>query len=268
MAYKAPFLHLRKKRLRMTSTDISLEKYTLAIIDRSSRSYDLAALSSAHELIADCSNLIYVNDIKNLEKIEMEDICVALIFVDSNIELDLVDLNKLLEHLISKHRDVLFITMLIAPRINAKQKRIIYDITGVNIICENKDLQDIMLLSLGVVRTFMYVRSGRKITLAQRISNSRSVNRMFVGEWILLPDEAAIRTPNGQVIKLSPSEWNFVHLLYSRDVAKIEIDSDVAAKFLPATRQNALVYKIKEKVGSNFPIVANKGGGYRMLDKV
>jgi len=83
-----------------------------------------------------------------------------------------------------------------------------------------------------------------------------------IGAWRLRPLTREVECPGGVIKKLTDAEWNYVDFLVKRDLTQIAIPAKLALEIDGHPRLNALVYKLKKKLGEDFPIVSQGNGKY------
>jgi hypothetical protein len=110
------------------------------------------------------------------------------------------------------------------------------------------------------------------IRYAHAVANARRLHSVRVtepsgqiGDWVLMPRLRAVKRPDQIITRLTEVEWSYLEYLVGRDVNGVDLPESVREKFERNQRQNAIVYKIKKKLGEGFPIVTIGNGQYGIL---
>ncbi len=125
---------------------------------------------------------------------------------------------------------------------------------------------DGVILDLGadhiLANTYGALRLLRSVADRRRSKFKREDIAPAIGPWIFVPRFRSIKLPDGSRKKLTDTEWGYLLYLFDRDVKKIDVAENSRRKYEGEINQKAVVYKIKKKLGPDFPILAEVGGRY------
>lgn len=109
-------------------------------------------------------------------------------------------------------------------------------------------------------------RLSEMMTSGRRRSLKRGeVASLLIGQWEINPDTRVARRADGSEAKLTASEIDYLKYLLNlgRDDAERPFPESIAP---PTSRQSALVYKLKAKLGRDLPIVSTAPETYRISE--
>ena len=85
---------------------------------------------------------------------------------------------------------------------------------------------------------------------------------MQLGKWSFDETDRIVITPQEAKVRLTETEWQFLWYLLRRDVMRSTLVGEATAAFEAVQRKDAIVYKIRSKLGEDFPLERERSGGY------
>ncbi|WP_299410718.1 hypothetical protein [uncultured Roseobacter sp.] len=85
-----------------------------------------------------------------------------------------------------------------------------------------------------------------------------------LGRWTLIVENQSVKTPSNVEVSLTKIEWDYLFFLIDRDIVKSEIPENTRVQYEEKVNAKAIVYKIKKKLGGDFPIKKKKLGPYHL----
>lgn len=132
---------------------------------------------------------------------------------------------------------------------------------GIDNVVVGSDAAHVLLNVFGSLRLLQSMVDRRRSKFKREDAAFASI-----GSWTFRPRFRSILLPNGEQQKLSETEWGYLAYLYDRDIRKIVMAENSKRKFEKEINQKSTVYKLKKKLGSDFPIVAEGAGHYVLRD--
>ena len=215
---------------------------------------------SSNLLLSKHTECLTVRSIEDLSDKKLKDVCVVLFHINphefgtAKIEW----LNTHIEDIRAKFSSVTFVFIGFGENINKINQRSIIAVGGIDIILERFDKN-------APANIFGLIRYTRMI-LNWRLPKTTRHNNMKIeipGGWTLLP-QRIVRLPDESTVQLTEAEWNYLRYLVDRDIKKSAIAENTEREVGQSDRQNAMVYKLRKKLGASFPIVPAGSGGYRL----
>lgn len=248
----------------MEKIDLQNVKHRIIIVSR-----DNVVIESikqgvqSNDLLREQSSIMSVLDLSDIQSEILESICVVLMHVNSKIG-DVKTINKIyvdIERVRTKNTRSTIGFIALCGDMNSGNQGSLVAGGGVDIILYSFDVSNILHNVYG------FIRFTRMLLDQRRSTSEREDNVMAtkVGGWTLLPRFRSVKLPKGNIRKLTETEWYYLCYLVERDITKANIPEYTEREVGQSIRQNAIVYKIKKKLGASFPIVSSGMGNYRIL---
>jgi len=154
---------------------------------------------------------------------------------------------------LTRERGVLFVGLLdaVEPDQHIDMVKSGFDMVGIT-----GDIDQVL------TNVFSLARWGRDLLPDVPVSQTKSPDRgIIVDRWIFQPLSHQVVLPTGKPVSLTEREVQYLHYLIDRDVkfAKIE---EFTERAMQDQNERAIVYKLKKKLGADFPIMPTGNGRY------
>jgi hypothetical protein len=246
----------------VTARNLQSERHTVVVV---STRYDQAQL--AREISGQMDGTKYLFDIftvegiREMRRLPLLDFCVVLIDIDpqeiySESMIDLyADMNAAIIE--NNTTDILFVA--ISRSLDFDCQQALYFTAGIDLVLEYRTIDTILIATLGLARRLRALRYQRRATFVYEDKPAE-----MIGQWKLLSGSRSVVHPNGSYCNLTQAEWDYLYYLYKRDVKKVDVAKDAELIFRQKSNLKALVYRIKKKLGSDFPLHSAAPGAYRL----
>src|SRR5580692_3809006 len=248
--------------IKMKNNNLEASAFSIVIVSQdNSITRNIAAAIQSNQLLKSRSHVLTVSQVRAIKSAEVDEICVVLVVVS-----DLVQKIDSLEQLYADIEAVrannsastfVFVGLLEAEAVIDRQDLIVN--SGLDLTADIGDAAKTLPNVFGLLRFSQSIVHGRRARLEREDST-----RPKVGDWTLLVWSSSVKLPDGKVRALTKAEWDYLNYLVERDVLKTNVTNDVERKIGQQPRQNALVHKLKAKLGASFPIVPSGAGRYRI----
>jgi hypothetical protein len=245
----------------MDTTDTQAFRYTVVLVTKNVVQADRLRRSVEETLLLNQQfDFLWLEMLADIDAVELSSVCAVLIdqalLDDGTSEFDSY---SEIERIRTLHQNCNIAFFTLANVYSQFEQLMHVARTGV----------DGVILDLGadhiLANTYGALRLLRSVADRRRSKFKREDIAPAIGPWIFVPRLRSIKLPDGSRKKLTDTEWGYLMHLYNRDVKKLDVAENIRIKYEEEINQKAVVYKIKKKLGSSFPIITEIGGRYILV---
>lgn len=143
------------------------------------------------------------------------------------------------------------------PQISARQHRDLLLKAGFDFYIPSDCVTQATLQMYSIFEKSQFSKNERKYHFS-----GKHERNLKLGNWTIILENQTIKTPDNTEVSITKLEWEYLFFLFDRDIRNSEIPDVTSGRYEEQVNSRAIVYKLKKKLGSDFPIFKKKSGPY------